>query len=85
MSVVVPTRARVQGRDWPMTSLTGVGKKVKREAEVAVEEVGPVVGVLLPHRLLFVEAEQGLERVDGLGVELPLVAAEEEPGWGRPA
>lgn len=53
------------------------GEEGEGEAEVAVEEVGPVVGVLLPQRLLLVEAEEGLERVDGLGVELPLVAAEE--------
>ena len=29
ISVVTPTSASVHGSDWPITSLTGVGKKVK--------------------------------------------------------
>ena len=49
--VVMPTRPTVHGRLWPITSETGVGKNVNEMPEVAVEQLAPVVDVLVPEAL----------------------------------
>ena len=56
----------------------------ERQAEVTVEQLVPVVEVLLPQALVLVQAEQHVQRLDGVGADPALVTRDERAGPGRP-
>ena len=85
MIVVTPTRPIVHGSACAMHLGDRRREERERQAEVTVEELAPVVEVLLPEALVLVEPEEDVERVRSRAVLIwPWNSAIERRAPGRP-
>ena len=84
MMVVMPTRASVHGSACRDHLGDRRREERERQPEVAVEQLAPVVDVLLPERRVLVQAEQHVQRVDRVGADAGPGAGDQRAAPGRP-